>query len=58
MICNEASPEHGKGYAAREIGVPVVSDTEFMACVGHVVGGTGVEEFTDATADGEQFALF
>jgi DNA polymerase III subunit epsilon len=58
VICNAASPEQGKGFTAREIGVPVVSDTEFMACVGHVVGGTGIEEFTDAAADGAQFALF
>ena len=58
VICNEASPTQGKGYAAREIGVPVVSDGEFMDNVSHVIGGTGVEEFTDATADGEQFALF
>ena len=52
VICNEASPTQGKGYAAREIGVPVVSDGEFMDSVSHVIGGTGVEEFTDATADG------
>ena len=58
VICNEASPTQGKGYAAREIGVPVVSDGEFMDSVSHVIGGTGVEEFTDATADGQQFALF
>ncbi len=58
VICNEPSPEQGKGYTAREIGVPVVSDTEFMARVDHVVGGTGVEEFADAAADGAQFALF
>ena len=58
VICNEASPTQGKGYAAREIGVPVVSDGEFMDSVSRVIGGTGVEEFTDATADGQQFALF
>jgi DNA polymerase III subunit epsilon len=58
VICNEASPTQGKGYTAREIGVPVVSDGEFMDNVSHVIGGTGIEEFTDATADGVQFALF
>jgi DNA polymerase-3 subunit epsilon len=58
VICNDATPEQGKGYLARELGVPVVPDTEFMANVNGVVGGTGIEEFTDATVDGEQFALF
>ncbi len=58
VICNEASPTQGKGYVAREIGVPVVSDGEFMDNVGHVIGGTDIEAFTDTTADGAQFALF
>jgi DNA polymerase III subunit epsilon len=58
VICNEDTPEQGKGFVARELGVPVVSDTEFMDCVAGVVGGTGIDQFTDATVDGEQFALF
>jgi DNA polymerase III subunit epsilon len=58
VICNESSPQQGKGYVARELGVPVVPDGEFMDNVARVVGGTGVEEFTDATANGDQFALF
>ncbi|MCV7225929.1 DEDDh family exonuclease [Mycolicibacterium komossense] len=58
VICNEAAPEQGKGYLARELGVPVVPDTEFMDNVHGVVGGTGIEQFTDATVDGDQFALF
>jgi DNA polymerase-3 subunit epsilon len=58
VICNELAPEQGKGYLARELGVPVVPDSEFMANVTGVVGGTGIEDFTDTTADGEQFALF
>lgn len=58
VICNESAPEQGKGYLARELGVPVVSDSEFMATVHHVVGGTGIDEFTDTTVDGDQFALF
>jgi hypothetical protein len=29
-----------------------------MALMERVVGGTGVEEFTDATLSGDQFALF
>ncbi|ORV24907.1 DEDDh family exonuclease [Mycolicibacterium confluentis] len=58
VICNEVRPEQGKGFLAKEFGVPVVSDGEFMAHVGDVVCGTGIEEFVDATADGGQFALF
>jgi DNA polymerase-3 subunit epsilon len=58
VICNESDPEHGKGYLAHELGVPLVSDADFMGCLDAVVGGTGIEEFTDATLAGEQFALF
>ena len=49
MICNEPEPEQGKGYQGRELGVPLVSDAEFMGCLDGVVGGTGIEEFTDHT---------
>jgi DNA polymerase III subunit epsilon len=58
VICNEFRPAHGKGYLARELGVPVVSDTQFLDCVGAVMSGTGVEEFIDTARAGEQFALF
>lgn len=58
VICNEPRPEQGKGYQARELGVPLVSDTEFMARLDGVIGGTDIEEFTDHTLDGRQFALF
>jgi DNA polymerase III subunit epsilon len=58
VICNDSRPEQGKGYLAHELGVPVVSDGEFMASVRDVVGGTDIEEFIDATAEGAQFALF
>lgn len=58
VICNEPRPEQGKGYQARELGVPLVSDTEFMARLDGVIGGTDIEEFTDHTLDGGQFALF
>lgn len=57
VICNEPRPEQGKGYLARELGVPVVSDTQFMDCVNAVVGGTGIEDFAEAHT-GKQFALF
>ena len=58
VICNEPGPEQGKGYQAHELGVPLVSDAEFMECLDGVIGGTGIEEFTDHTLDGAQFALF
>lgn len=58
LICNETRPEHGKGYLARELGVPMVSDGHFIDCVGAVVGGTSIEEFVDVTAVDQQFALF
>jgi DNA polymerase III subunit epsilon len=58
VICNESRAAHGKGYLARELGVPVVSDAQFMDCVGAVISGTGIEDFTDGARAGEQFALF
>lgn len=58
IVCNEPAPEQGKGYQARELGIPLVSDAEVMRCLGSVVGGTGIEEFTDTTPAGDQFVLF
>lgn len=58
VVCNTPAPDQGKGYQATELGIPLVSDAEFMAMVAHVVGGTDVEDFTDVTGDGDQFALF
>lgn len=58
VICNEPAPEHGKGYQAREFGVPLVSDADFLRQLDSVLGGTSIEEFVDPTVAGEQFALF
>jgi DNA polymerase-3 subunit epsilon len=58
VICNKASPEQGKGYQARELGVPLVSDADFLCHLDGVAGGTDIEDFTDTTLSGEQFALF
>lgn len=58
VVCNEAEPEQGKGYLARQLGVPVISDAQFMDCVGAVVGGTSMEQFTDTTTADQQLALF
>lgn len=58
VLCNESAPDSGKGYHARELGVPLVTDGDFMGLLDNVIGGAGVEEFTDATAEGDQFTLF
>lgn len=58
VVCNDACPAQGKGYQANESGVPLVTDADFMRCLDGVVGGTGIEEFTDTTLAGDQFALF
>lgn len=58
VICNNDRPEQGKGYQARELGVPTVSDEHFMACVASVVDGTDIEQFVDAGPAGEQISLF
>jgi len=58
VICNEPEPEQGKGYQANELGVPMVSDAEFMDRLDGVVGGTGIEEFIDDTLTDGQFTLF
>ncbi len=58
VVCNETAPEQGKGYHALQLGVPVVSDVQFMDGVGAVVRGTSMEEFVDTAMVNEQFALF
>lgn len=58
VVCNETTPEQGKGYHALQLGVPVVSDVQFMDGVGAVVGGRSMEEFADTAMVDEQFALF
>ena len=58
VVCNESAPEQGKGYHALQLGVPVVSDAQFIDSVGTVVGGRNMEEFADITMADEQFALF
>ncbi|MGV0851393.1 DEDDh family exonuclease [Mycolicibacterium phlei] len=58
VICNDPNPEQGKGYQARDLGVPLVSDEDFLSRIDNVVGGVGIEEFVDtATSDG-QLILF
>ena len=58
VICNDPEVEHGRGFQARELGVPIISDADFMAGLDSVISGTSIEKFTDKTVAGEQFALF
>jgi DNA polymerase III subunit epsilon len=58
VVCNEAEPEQGKGYQAHELGVPSVNDADFLRHLDAVVGGTTVDDFSDTTSAGDQFALF
>ncbi len=58
VICNESLPEQGKGFQARELGVPTVSDEQFMCSVGSVAGGVGIDRFEQPVTRGQQFALF
>ncbi len=58
VLCNEHGPDQGRGYQAREMGIPLVRDDEFLTLVERIVGGTDVEEFTDPTLSGDQFTLF
>jgi DNA polymerase-3 subunit epsilon len=58
VICNDPLPEQGKGFQARELGVPTVSDEHFMGTVGSVSGGVGIDQFEQPVERGQQFALF
>jgi DNA polymerase-3 subunit epsilon len=58
VLCNAPMPEHGKGYQATEMGIPLVEDAEFMRLLDHVLGGKDLEQFTDPTLSGDQFTLF
>lgn len=58
VVCNDPVPEQGKGYLARKLGVPVISDATFMDCVRAVIGGTSMDEFADTTNSDPQLALF
>ena len=58
VVCNDDAPGQGKGYQATQLGVPVVSDAQFMDSVAGVVGGTSMEQFIDSTPVDEQLALF
>jgi len=58
VICNEPEPDHGKGYQANELGVPLVSDADFHAIARHRRRRHWHRGVHRRHAGGEQFALF
>ena len=58
VVCNEPIPERGKGFQARELGVPTVADDQFMRSIAKGVDGVGIDEFVQPIDRGQQFALF
>lgn len=58
VVCNDDAPGQGKGFQAQQLGVPVVSDAQFMDGVAAVIGGATIQEFIDATSADTQLALF
>ena len=58
IVCDETSPEQGKGYQAAGLGVPLVCTADFIDLLDTVVGGADIEAFTDTTTVDDQFTLF
>jgi DNA polymerase III subunit epsilon len=58
VVCNETAPARGKGYQARELGVPTLSDEQFIRGAAEVAGGRVVEDFVESVDQGRQFVLF
>ena len=58
VICDDDAPEQGKGYQARDLGVPLVAGEEFMRCLDSVIGGPAVDKFVDTSPADDQFTLF
>jgi DNA polymerase-3 subunit epsilon len=58
VLCDQPTPEQGKGYQAGELGVPMLGSTEFMRALDTVVGGSAIEEFAAQAPAGDQFTLF
>ncbi|MCG7594548.1 DEDDh family exonuclease [Mycobacterium sp. PSTR-4-N] len=59
LIVNDVpDTQQGKGFQARELGVPVMSSGEFMDAVVSVVGGAQVEDFVGSDLGEDQLALF
>ncbi|UXA17767.1 DEDDh family exonuclease [Mycobacterium sp. SMC-4] len=58
VVCDTAAPEQGKAYQAGEFGVPLLGSAAFLAALDAVIGGSAIEEFTEASPAGDQFTLF
>ncbi len=58
VLCNDARPAQGKGFAAVELGVPLLGDAAFLDALCAVTPGVVVEEFLDTTPAAVQGALF
>lgn len=58
IVCDETSPEQGKGYQAAGLGVPLVCTADFIDLLDTVVGGADIEAFSDTTTVDDQFTLF
>jgi DNA polymerase III subunit epsilon len=58
VVCDDTVVAHGKGFHATELGVPTVPAEAFVALLDRVVGGAGIDEFTDSSAADGQFTLF
>ena len=57
LLCRQGQPEQSKVYLAEQLGVPVLSDEQFLDHLGAVVEGEGVQDFPPAVTD-DQLALF
>ena len=58
VVCDDAAPEQGKGYQAARARRSAGRRRRVHALARTRIGGTAVEEFTDATLAGDQFTLF
>ncbi|MGE2732174.1 DEDDh family exonuclease [Mycolicibacterium vaccae] len=58
VVCDEPAPVQGRGYQAGEFDVPLLGSDEFLRRLHTTVGGSAVEEFTEPSPAGDQFALF
>lgn len=58
VVCDDTDAMQGKGFQAAELGVPRLAAEDFVHLLDHVVGGAGIDEFSDTSAADGQFTLF
>ncbi len=58
VVCDVPDVEQGRGFQARDLGVPVMHSADFMDALMSVVGGTQVEDFVGSDLGDDQLALF